>query len=60
MNKLKLQLDDLAVETFETGHDAGAGRGTVHGHGDIPTIKPVCGETVLASNPSCCPCTPMV
>ena len=33
MKKLSLQLEELAVESFETG-DAPDPRGTVHGHGD--------------------------
>lgn len=32
MNKIKLNLDRLSVETFETGRDECAGRGTVEGH----------------------------
>lgn len=32
MNKLKLDLDGLQVETFETAAADGAERGTVHGH----------------------------
>lgn len=31
MSKLKLQVDELCVESFETADD-GAARGTVHGH----------------------------
>lgn len=57
MNKLRLNLDDLAVDTFQTaGHDV-AWRGTVDAH-QAQTLKTVCGS-LLASNPSCCPCTPM-
>ncbi|HEU0300896.1 MAG TPA: pinensin family lanthipeptide [Longimicrobium sp.] len=43
MKKLALNLDDLAVESFETVH-GGDGRGTVHGHGDDGT----------GSDPTCC------
>jgi hypothetical protein len=32
MNKIKLQLDTLHVETFETAAANRADRGTVHGH----------------------------
>jgi hypothetical protein len=57
MNKLRLNLDDLAVDTFQTAtHDA-AWKGTVNAH-EAPTVKPLC-ASLLASNPTCCPCTPM-
>lgn len=51
MQKLKLDLDDLTVKSFETVEDA-AGRGTVQGH-DVPTA------TWCAANsyPSWCPNT---
>lgn len=56
MRKLRLNLDDLAVDTFRTaGHDA-AWKGTVDAH-EEQTVKTVCGS-LLASNPTCCPCTP--
>lgn len=61
MKKLKLQVESLAVETFETGRDAAdAGRGTVQGHAGAPTLKTLCDPSLLASNPTCCPCTPMI
>lgn len=58
MRKLKLNLDDLAVDTFRTAGHGAAWRGTVDGHEAAPTVKTVC-ASLLASNPSCCPCTPM-
>ncbi|HEX2077897.1 MAG TPA: hypothetical protein VHG08_09315 [Longimicrobium sp.] len=56
MSKLKLQIEELAVETFETG-DTDSFRGTVRGN-EIPTLKTICPGTLLATNPTCCPCTP--
>lgn len=43
-NKLRLELDDIRVDSFELG--AQEGRGTVHGHACA-----VCG-----CNPCCCTC----
>lgn len=57
MTKLKLNLDDLAVDSFQTAARDAAGRGTVDAH-EAPTVKTVC-ASLLASNPTCCPCTPM-
>lgn len=61
--KLKLELDDLRVDTFETAPDDGGERGTVHGHDTQPgqqcaTGQPTCygscEETCpLSCNPSC-------
>ena len=59
MAKLRLALDDLAVETFLAGESATPWRGTVDAHA-APTLKTVCERTLLASNPTCCPCTPMI
>jgi hypothetical protein len=36
MNKMKLNLDGLQVETFETAAADGTERGTVHGHWSQP------------------------
>ena len=58
MKKLKLEIESLAVDTFDTGRDAEWG-GTVQGHAERPTVKTICDPTLLASNPTCCPCTPM-
>lgn len=43
MEKLRLELDALKVESFEAGADA-AGRGTAHAHQDTTCSKqPTCG-----------------
>jgi hypothetical protein len=57
MDKLKLDLDALAVESFATFPAAGW-RGTVAGRELQPTLKTFCGSTWLETNPTCCPCTP--
>ncbi|HYW12647.1 MAG TPA: hypothetical protein VE871_11850 [Longimicrobium sp.] len=55
MNKLRLNLDDLAVDTFQTDEDGTSLRGTVEGHEASQTICPAASlKTVL----TCCPCTP--
>jgi hypothetical protein len=59
MKKLKLEIESLAVDTFATA-DADRGRGTVDAHLVRPTLRTVCDETLLVSNPTCCPCTPMI
>lgn len=56
MNKLQLSIDDLAVDTFETGEDRTPRRGTVDAH--AATIKIACIST-LKTDLTCCPCTPM-
>jgi hypothetical protein len=58
MGKLRLNLDELTVDTFHTAARDGEWTGTVDGH-EAPTIKTVC-ASLLASNPTCCPCTPMI
>ncbi|HYR12080.1 MAG TPA: hypothetical protein VEQ60_30120 [Longimicrobium sp.] len=58
MTKLRLNLDDLSVETFHTATREQARRGTVAAHGE-QTVKTLC-ASLLASNPTCCPCTPMI
>jgi hypothetical protein len=57
MDKLKLKIEELTVETFEIGRETESLRGTVRGN-EIPTYKTVCPGTLLATNPTCCPCTP--
>ncbi|HEU0014568.1 MAG TPA: hypothetical protein VFQ45_12835 [Longimicrobium sp.] len=62
MRKLRLDLDELAVETFAVDADEAREEGTVEAHELAPTLKTLCGTTcgtLLASNPTCCPCTPM-
>jgi hypothetical protein len=61
--KLKLELDDVRVDTFETAADDGGERGTVRGHDTQPggqcatghpTCHASCEETCpLSCNPSC-------
>lgn len=62
MQKLKLDIDRLAVESFPTSAAAGDGLGTVHARGvdvDVQdTVKIVCTISTIATNPTCCPCTP--
>jgi hypothetical protein len=58
MRKLRLTLDELAVETFATGADVEA-RGTVAAR-EAPTIPPWC-DTVLGQctrMTGVCACTP--
>jgi hypothetical protein len=55
MNKLKLDLDQLSVETFDTITPAGAQRGTVEAHGPTllntcPTCDPSCASCVSCYN----------
>jgi hypothetical protein len=60
MKKLKLEIESLAVDSFQTAQHAND-RGTVDahlGHQD-KTLKTIC-ASLLASNPTCCPCTPMI
>lgn len=54
MKKLKLELDELAVDSFTIPAGAAA-RGTVDGHEEIPTLRTVCNPSLLDSNPTCCP-----
>lgn len=57
MRKLTLDVETLAVESFSTAA-AGAAVGTVHAREDQQTLKVVCTISTLATNPTCCPCTP--
>jgi len=59
MKKLKLSLDDIVVESFETSSEGGA-RGTVHGAwvavtADDQCVPSVDGGCVPATDPSICP-----
>jgi hypothetical protein len=60
MAKLRLALDDLAVDTFLAGECATPWRGTVDAHAARTLVRDVCERTLLVSNPTCCPCTPMI
>lgn len=56
MSKLRLSLDDLAVDTFQTADEDVSLRGTIHGN--EATVKPVCALPSLKTDLTCCPCTP--
>ena len=58
MRKLTLDLEALAVDSFPTASSAAAAIGTVHAREDQQTLKVVCTISTLATNPTCCPCTP--
>ncbi|HSU13471.1 hypothetical protein [Longimicrobium sp.] len=58
MPKLKLDLDRLAVDSFPTSPEVTHGIGTVHAREEQQTLKVVCTIGTLATNPTCCPCTP--
>lgn len=53
MKKLKLEIDELAVETFVTDADGGVDAGTVEGQELAPTLLKLC--TAMTG---LCPCTP--
>ena len=57
MKTLRLEVETLAVESFTAGERAEL-RGTIGGNGLRPTLKTVCDQTLLGTNPTCCPCTP--
>jgi hypothetical protein len=58
MQKLTLDCDRLAVESFPTSSEVRNEPGTVHARELRPTLKTVCDQTLLGTNPTCCPCTP--
>lgn len=58
MNKLRLDVDALAVDSFATSANEAHGAGTVHGNAAKPTLATFCDCTLLGTNPTCCPCTP--
>ena len=45
MEKIRLDLDTLAVETFPTGAQDASGRGTVHAHAATQQPAHTCGYT---------------
>lgn len=57
MKKLTLQVDELAVESFEPDAAPARERGTVLGAEE--TLKVICGISTLKTDLTCCPCTPM-
>ncbi|HST60872.1 MAG TPA: hypothetical protein VLK84_19375 [Longimicrobium sp.] len=56
MNKLRLSLDDLSVDTFQTAEQGVSLRGTINGN--EATVKPACSWASLKTDLTCCPCTP--
>lgn len=60
MAKLRPALDDLAVDTFLVEEGATRWRGTVDSHAARTLVRDVCERTLLVSNATCCPCTPMI
>jgi hypothetical protein len=58
MKKLRLNPDELTVDTFRTGDEPVSRPGTVDAHEATP--KPVCGIPTLKTDLTCCPCTPMI
>jgi hypothetical protein len=59
MKKLKLRMEELAVESFSTS-DADDAMGTVHGQEMIPTPPYFTCRPCLLTRPTDCPCTPMI
>ncbi|HEU0302870.1 MAG TPA: hypothetical protein VFR37_25640 [Longimicrobium sp.] len=57
MRKLRLRLDELAVDTFQTGDAEVPRLGTVDAHEATPKI--ICSIPTLKTDLTCCPCTPM-
>lgn len=57
MKKLKLQVEELAVESFPVSREDGP-IGTVHGQELVPTPPYV--SCQLWSKPTDCPCTPVM
>ena len=58
MKKLMLNCEALLVESFPTTLETCGGTGTVHAREWQKTLVALCDRTLLASNPTCCPCTP--
>ena len=58
MKKLRLQVEALAVDSFPTTRETCADTGTVHAREWQRTLLTLCDQTLLATNPTCCPCTP--
>jgi hypothetical protein len=58
MRKLTLDFDALTVDSFATSAEKGDGVGTIHAREWQRTVPLTCDQTLLATNPTCCPCTP--
>ncbi|MFL5538370.1 MAG: pinensin family lanthipeptide, partial [Longimicrobiaceae bacterium] len=56
MHKLKLDLDQLSVESFETNATEDARRGTVKAHSHVHTCGASCYDTCATCDPSCASC----
>ena len=60
--KLRLDLEQLTVESFSISADGGDGTGTVRAHGKVPPDEPasdydgVCGTYYESCNGSCASC----
>lgn len=52
MKKLKLEIDDLTVESFAPGEESGVAGGTVHGREMGPTV-PSCPSLNLCPTDDC-------
>ena len=60
MHKIRLEIDELQVESFETEPQASSGRGTVRGRElteGPPCTQDDCTHTGCSSNPNPCFCT---
>lgn len=57
MRKLKLEIERLAVELFQTVAPRGAERGTVRGHGVEPTLEEQCEVETTHPTPTPTPAT---
>lgn len=58
MKKLRLQVEDLAIDSFATDAERQDERGTVHGRQGDESFKVICGVSTLKTDMTCCPCTP--
>ena len=57
MRKLRLNVEDLSVTSFQTGEETESARGTVHANGNIPvpdTQQYTCGQTYCGENTCNC------
>ena len=55
MEKLRLDLDELAVDSFETSREAAA-RGTVNAHAAYTNTRPTCVYHCTYLGPTCEAC----
>jgi hypothetical protein len=52
MRKLRLRMDDLRIDSFDTAHAAKAA-GTVRGQEDVTFLENTCRTCDVTCNPSC-------